>query len=194
MQLKENHDSPTVEVVRPDSSVAEAADKMRSLDVGSLPVCDGRRLVGMITDRDITIRATADGRDPNNTLVRDCMSPEIVYCFEDQDVQEDPRARWLPDFSAAATSRRCSAARGRDDLRLRLRKNGNSSHGPSEVINSQTTAWGNSICLIDPVEGRDVHVTIRTEQHEGVQPSYARLLVYLAIAVLRSSGAAMRTR
>lgn len=90
MQLKEIM-TADVEVIRPDSSIADAAKKMRSLDVGSLPVCDGERLVGMITDRDITIRATADGRDPNNTLVRDCMSPEIVYCFEDQSAEEAER-------------------------------------------------------------------------------------------------------
>jgi len=90
MQLKEIM-TTDVEVIRPDSSVADAAKKMKSLDVGALPVCDGQRLLGMITDRDITIRATADGRDPNNTLVRDCMSPEIVYCFEDQDISEAER-------------------------------------------------------------------------------------------------------
>lgn len=90
MQLKKIM-TADVEVIRPDSSIADAAKKMRSLDVGSLPVCDGERLVGMITDRDITIRATADGRDPNNTLVRDCMSPEIVYCFEDQSAEEAER-------------------------------------------------------------------------------------------------------
>ena len=90
MQLKEIM-TADVEVIRPDSSIADAAKKMRSLDVGSLPVCDGERLLGMITDRDITIRATADGRDPNNTLVRDCMSPEIVYCFEDQSAEEAER-------------------------------------------------------------------------------------------------------
>ena len=90
MQLKEIM-TADVEVIRPDSSIADAAKKMRSLDVGSLPVCDGERLLGMVTDRDITIRATADGRDPNNTLVRDCMSPEIVYCFEDQSAEEAER-------------------------------------------------------------------------------------------------------
>jgi CBS domain-containing protein len=62
---------------------------MRDLDVGSLPVCgDQDRLVGMITDRDIVIRAVADGSDPNTTLVRDAMSPEIVCCFEDDEVAE----------------------------------------------------------------------------------------------------------
>lgn len=64
---------------------------MRSLNIGALPVCDGRRLIGMVTDRDITVRATAEARDPDNTLVRDCMSPEVVYCFEDQSAQEAER-------------------------------------------------------------------------------------------------------
>ncbi len=90
MQLKEIM-TTNVEVIRPDSSVADAAKKMKSLDVGALPVCDGQRLLGMITDRDITIRATAEGRDPNNTLVRDCMSSEIVYCFEDQTAHDAER-------------------------------------------------------------------------------------------------------
>ena len=53
--------STDVEIVQPDASIQEAAEKMRSLDVGALPVCDGRRLSGMITDRDITIRAVAAG-------------------------------------------------------------------------------------------------------------------------------------
>ena len=77
-----------VEVVRPDASIQEAAEKMRALDVGALPVCDGPRLIGMITDRDITIRATAQACDPEATLVRDILSPELVYAFEDQDLEE----------------------------------------------------------------------------------------------------------
>ena len=80
-----------VEVIEPETSITNAAKKMRSLDVGALPVCDGRRLLGMVTDRDITIRATAEARNPDSTFVRDCMSPEIVYCFDDQDVEEAER-------------------------------------------------------------------------------------------------------
>ena len=80
-----------VEVIEPETSITNAAKKMRSLDVGALPVCDGRRLVGMVTDRDITIRVTAEARNPDSTCVRDCMSPEIVYCFDDQDVEEAER-------------------------------------------------------------------------------------------------------
>ena len=90
MQLKEIM-TTDVEVIKPESPITEAAKKMRSLDVGALPVCDGRRLLGMLTDRDITIRATAESRDPDKTLVRDCMSRELVYCFEDQDIKEAER-------------------------------------------------------------------------------------------------------
>jgi CBS domain-containing protein len=77
-----------VEVVGPDSSLYEAARKMRDLDVGALPVCDGERLVGMLTDRDLTVRAVAEGRDSKTAFVRDNMSPEIMHCFEDQDAHE----------------------------------------------------------------------------------------------------------
>ena len=79
------------EVIGPDTSVKEAAQRMRSMDVGSLPVCDGRRLLGMVTDRDITIRITAEGRDPASTPVQEAMTPDIQYVFADQDVQEAAR-------------------------------------------------------------------------------------------------------
>jgi CBS domain-containing protein len=53
-----------------------------------LPVCDRDRLVGMLTDRDIAVRAVAEGYDPWTDHVKDAMTPDIVYCFEDQDVKE----------------------------------------------------------------------------------------------------------
>lgn len=77
-----------VEVVHPDATLREAAEKMKALDVGPLPVCDGQRLQGMVTDRDITVRATAEGKDPNTTPVRDVMTASVVYCYADQDVSE----------------------------------------------------------------------------------------------------------
>jgi CBS domain-containing protein len=77
-----------VEVITPDTSLEQAARKMRDLDVGVLPVCDGERLLGMLSDRDLIIRATAEGRDPKSTPVRESMTPEIVYCFEDQEASE----------------------------------------------------------------------------------------------------------
>jgi len=77
-----------VAVVTPRDTLEEAARIMGVLDVGPLPVCDGRRVVGMLTDRDITVRATAAGCDPKTTLVCDVMSQEVVSCHEDQDVRD----------------------------------------------------------------------------------------------------------
>jgi CBS domain-containing protein len=76
-----------VEFVRPDESLQEAALKMRDFGVGPLPVCENEGVVGMLTDRDITIRAVAEGRDPESTKVRDVMSGELICCFEDQEVE-----------------------------------------------------------------------------------------------------------
>jgi len=77
-----------VAVVNPKDSVRTAAETLKRLDIGSAPVCNGRSLVGMITDRDITIRAVAEGRNPLNTTVEQVMSRDVVYCFDDQDVDE----------------------------------------------------------------------------------------------------------
>jgi CBS domain-containing protein len=68
-----------VETIRPDSSLQEAAERMKTLDVGPLPVCEGDRLVGMITDRDITVRAVAQGYGAAMGKVRDVMTPDVVY-------------------------------------------------------------------------------------------------------------------
>ena len=54
------------QVIRPETALIEAAQKMKSMDIGMLPVCDGDRLVGVITDRDITVRGVAQGYDPKN--------------------------------------------------------------------------------------------------------------------------------
>jgi CBS domain-containing protein len=75
--------TPGVQVVHPDSTVQEAARLMKNLDVGPLPVCDGQRVVGMVTDRDITVRSTAEGKDPKSQRVRDVMTNDVVYCRED---------------------------------------------------------------------------------------------------------------
>jgi CBS domain-containing protein len=88
MQVKEVM-TQGVECAGPSDTIASAAERMRDLDVGSLPVCgDNDRLVGMITDRDITIRGTAGCCQPEATAVRELMTPNIVYCFEDQDINE----------------------------------------------------------------------------------------------------------
>jgi CBS domain-containing protein len=90
MQLKEVM-TPHVEVIAPEATIREAAEKMRHLDIGPLPVCEGERLVGMVTDRDITVRAVAEGRDPVTTLVREVMTPDLVYGFDDQEVEDAAR-------------------------------------------------------------------------------------------------------
>jgi CBS domain-containing protein len=90
-----------VECVRPGDNIARAAEQMKHLNVGALPVCgDNDRLVGMITDRDITVRATAGGSDPSGTYVRDVMTPNVVYCFEDQGVEE--AARMMKELNVGA--------------------------------------------------------------------------------------------
>jgi CBS domain-containing protein len=77
-----------VEVITPDESLQRAAQLMDDLNVGALPVCDGNRLVGMVTDRDITVRATAIGLDPNETEVSAVMTEETRWCRQDQSADE----------------------------------------------------------------------------------------------------------
>jgi CBS domain-containing protein len=77
-----------VRVIQPDRTVRDAARLMDELNVGSLPVCDGRRLIGMITDRDITVRSTAAGMPPDRHSVREIMTDEVEWCYDDDDVDE----------------------------------------------------------------------------------------------------------
>ncbi|HEY5870136.1 MAG TPA: CBS domain-containing protein [Candidatus Tectomicrobia bacterium] len=87
MRLKEVM-TPGVEVIAPEATLQQAAAKMRRLNIGPLPVCDGDQLVGMLTDRDITVRAVAEGCDPTSTTVREAMTPDIAYCFDDQAIED----------------------------------------------------------------------------------------------------------
>jgi CBS domain-containing protein len=80
--------SDHVETIRPDADVQAAARMMKDLNVGAIPVCDGDRLLGMVTDRDITVRVVAEQRDPKSAKVQDAMTPEVIYGFEDQDLKE----------------------------------------------------------------------------------------------------------
>ncbi|GJI97561.1 inosine-5-monophosphate dehydrogenase [Duganella caerulea] len=80
--------SRDVTSVSPEETIRRAAELMDDLDVGALPVTEGHRLVGMITDRDITIRATAAGLGPEETLVTEVMTEDICYCYEDQSIEE----------------------------------------------------------------------------------------------------------
>lgn len=79
--------TPNVETVTPDASVLMAARKMRDLNIGFLPVYAADQLVGVVTDRDIAIRAMAAGLDADTTNVSEIMTTEVVGCFEDQPVE-----------------------------------------------------------------------------------------------------------
>src|SRR5213079_285068 len=80
--------SRNVECVESGASIKEAAEKMRSLDVGFLPICEDDTVVGTLTDRDITIRHVADGQNPYRVKARDIMTPNVLFCYQDQDVEE----------------------------------------------------------------------------------------------------------
>ncbi len=77
-----------VELGNPNMSLLEAAKKMRDGDFGILPIEENDRLVGIITDRDIAVRGVAEGHDPKKVNVRDIMSERVLYCFEDQSLDE----------------------------------------------------------------------------------------------------------
>jgi CBS domain-containing protein len=79
-----------VRVANPDQTIREAAQMMAELDAGALPVGEDDRLVGMITDRDIAVRAVAHGKAPD-TRVRDVMTDDVKYCFEDEEVEDVAR-------------------------------------------------------------------------------------------------------
>jgi CBS domain-containing protein len=95
-----------VEVIGPEDSLQHAAQLMDELNIGALPVCEGSRLVGMITDRDITVRATAAGLPPAETCVSEVMTEQTRWCTDDQTVDDvmkqmgDVQIRRLPVLNA----------------------------------------------------------------------------------------------
>jgi CBS domain-containing protein len=93
--------STNVKLAKPNQSIREAAKIMAEIDAGVLPVSDGDRMVGMITDRDIAVRAVARGLGPE-TPVREVMTSEVKYAFDDEDLDDvannmaDIKVRRLP--------------------------------------------------------------------------------------------------
>lgn len=77
-----------VRTLAPTDTVRRAAQSMGELNVGSIPVCNGKKLVGMVTDRDITLRGVAEGLDAEKTVLSDIMSKDVKWCFEDQLLDE----------------------------------------------------------------------------------------------------------
>lgn len=76
-----------VKVVRPNETIQDAAKMMEDLDVGAIPVCDGRKLQGMITDRDIAIRAVANGESCDTPVV-EVMTTDVIWCSEEDSTQD----------------------------------------------------------------------------------------------------------
>lgn len=83
--------TPSVDLIGPATTIKDAAVHMRDGDVGALPVGENDQLIGMVTDRDITVRGVASARSPDTCTVREVMSEGIYYCFEDEDVQRASR-------------------------------------------------------------------------------------------------------
>ena len=77
-----------VEVIQRDDTIQHAAERMRALDIGALPVADGKALAGMVTDRDITVRGVAAGMIPQEALVSDVMTEEVRWCLETDTVEQ----------------------------------------------------------------------------------------------------------
>jgi CBS domain-containing protein len=80
--------SRDVKIASPEDTLQHAAELMVDFDAGVLPVGENDRLVGMLTDRDITVRAVAKGKAPDRTKVREVMSPEIKYIYEDESLED----------------------------------------------------------------------------------------------------------
>ena len=78
--------SRDVRIASPDETIRDAAMAMAAIDAGALPVAENNMLVGMVTDRDISVRAVAAGKGPD-TPVRDVLSKEVLFCFDDQDLE-----------------------------------------------------------------------------------------------------------
>jgi len=91
MQIRDIMTQPVCDI-SPEATLHEAAQTMKSADVGVLPVCRDDKLIGLITDRDITVRAVAEGRDPDATRVSEAMTPDLIFCYDDESVEA---AAWL---------------------------------------------------------------------------------------------------
>ena len=79
--------TPAPQVISPGEPASLAAGLMREFDVGMIPVCDGERLLGVVTDRDIAIRLVAEGLNPSTTTVDRVMTREVFHCFHDESTE-----------------------------------------------------------------------------------------------------------
>lgn len=102
MFVKECMSKNKVVIGSPSMKLQEVAQKMRDGDFGILPIADNDRLIGMVTDRDIVVRAISKGKDPKLTSASEIMSKSVYYCYDDQTIEEvlknlgDQQIRRLP--------------------------------------------------------------------------------------------------
>jgi CBS domain-containing protein len=80
--------SKNADWISPETTLAQAAQKMKAHDIGFLPVGENDKLIGTVTDRDIVVRALAENMNPQTTTVKDVMTAKMLYCFDDQGVDE----------------------------------------------------------------------------------------------------------
>ena len=97
--------------ITPDTPVSEAARLMKSEDVGSLPILEGERVTGIVTDRDIVLHAVAEGKDPRGMPVREVASRDLVTVGQDADLSEALQLYGEPSGPAAPCCRRRRQAR-----------------------------------------------------------------------------------
>jgi CBS domain-containing protein len=83
--------SGKIQMIPSNTSIQAAAELMRQMDVGMLPVSEDGKIIGMLSDRDITVRAVAEGADPAATPAREIMSRDVIACFADQDARDVAR-------------------------------------------------------------------------------------------------------
>lgn len=79
------------QTILPDATAEQAAQKMRDANIGLLPVIEDGKVLGIVTDRDLTIRVMASGRNPHLTTVREVMTTEALWCYEDESITEASR-------------------------------------------------------------------------------------------------------
>ena len=94
-----------VEWAQPTDTVQNLARRMREYDIGAIPIGENDRLIGMVTDRDIAVRAVANGRDSSALTARDVMTKGIVYCRDDEDLEDAVRIMEQKQNSAPAGDR-----------------------------------------------------------------------------------------
>lgn len=135
--------SRDVMLASPDMSLEEAARMMRDGDTGFLPVGENDRLIGAITDRDIVIRAVAEGRNPASTRVREALTEKVVWCYDDEDatkVAQMMEEKQIRRLSIVNHDKRLVGVVSIGDLAVKLRRDEVAGH-TLEGISRSTGSW-----------------------------------------------------